>query len=83
MVSANASTKYVPSAEETKSVPIFADGEVRISTATEWVLDSTTVYALQVSLKVRLTAYFSRRSLYISNNSATRKMTYGIAEWGN
>lgn len=50
LVSASASTKYVPSAEETKRVPIFADGDVRISTATEWVLDSTTVYALQISL---------------------------------
>lgn len=56
---------------------------MRISTATEWVLDSTTVYALQVSLMSGTIAYFSRRSLYISDSLVACRMTYGIAEWGN
>lgn len=47
LVSANASTKYVPKADETKRVPMLAEGDVSISTATEWAVDSTTVYALE------------------------------------
>lgn len=48
-VSGNASTKYVPSPDETNKVPMFAEGEVRMSTAIECAVDSTTVYALDMS----------------------------------
>ena len=63
-------------------MPILADGDVRMSTAIEWVVDSTMVYALQLrkyyehptlELRTFLSGHYSSRGQH--SNPRRGKLT--------